>query len=205
MKENSDSLKIGGSPRDARLRVLKLTLLFEGALIVLALVLNWFMERSLWDMIGFDWFLLWAAPAAILPLLAVFYWTLDSSIRMLREVRESLGAILPSMFGASKTMDLLLVSILAGVGEELLFRGVFQTALTNMLGPFAGLILASVLFGLGHWITPGYALLAGLAGVFLGLLFQFTDNLLLPVLVHILYDFTALTYYMRRHRMDGDI
>ena len=52
----------------------------------------------------------------------------------------------------------------AGIGEELLFRGVVQALLERWLGPWIALGVASILFGLVHALTPTYALLAAFAG-----------------------------------------
>ncbi len=93
--------------------------------------------------------------------------------------------------------QLLVVALLAGVGEELLFRGLIQTALTTYVAPVAALVLASVVFGVLHWLTPAYAVIASVLGAWLGFLFVYTDNLLVPILMHTLYDFFAFVYYLR--------
>ena len=53
------------------------------------------------------------------------------------------------------------------------------------------------LFGLMHFITPTYAVLATLMGAYLGLVWQWTGNLLAVVLMHALYDFLVLLYLLR--------
>jgi membrane protease YdiL (CAAX protease family) len=72
--------------------------------------------------------------------------------------------------------------------------------LAGWLGPWAALALVSVLFGLVHPITPAYAVLATLAGAYLGWAYLASGNLLVPVLAHALYDFTALVYLLRGPR-----
>ncbi len=76
------------------------------------------------------------------------------------------------------------ISIAAGVGEEILFRGVLQ--------PRLGLVFTSVLFGILHPFTLVYAVLAGFLGAYLGWLQLKTGNLAVPVVVHALYDLAAL-------------
>lgn len=94
-----------------------------------------------------------------------------------------------------------LISLAAGFGEEMLFRGLLQTALADLLpgiwGAAFALLVASALFGVCHWITTSYAVLAGLMGVYLGALLLITDNLLTPVATHAVYDFVALIYLIR--------
>ena len=69
-----------------------------------------------------------------------------------------------------------------------------------MSGPLPGLFAASILFGLAHLVTPTYAFLAGLVGLYLGWLYLASSNLLVPVTVHSVYDFVALTFLIRQHR-----
>jgi membrane protease YdiL (CAAX protease family) len=79
----------------------------------------------------------------------------------------------------------------------MLFRGVIQEVLTAWLNPWIGLILASLLFGLMHPITPFYIVLAAGMGAFLGWIFIATGNLLPAIITHGLYDFLALAYLTR--------
>ena len=90
-----------------------------------------------------------------------------------------------------------LVSLSVGVSEEMLFRGVFQAALTNWLGVPLGLGLASVLFGLLHPISVPYMVMAAFLGLYLGTVWIVSGNLLTVIVVHTLYDFAALSYLIR--------
>ena len=68
----------------------------------------------------------------------------------------------------------------------------------NAAQELRGLLAASVLFGLAHPITPAYAVLAAMIGVYLGWLWlAFDKNLLVPITAHALYDFLALIYLVR--------
>ena len=60
-----------------------------------------------------------------------------------------------------------------------------------------GLLAAALLFGLLHSITPAYAILAGLVGLYLGGLWLACGNLLTPIVAHGTYDFLALVYLVR--------
>ena len=84
-------------------------------------------------------------------------------------------------------------SSVPGFAEELLFRGVIQARW--------GLFPASILFGVLHFATPAYALLATVVGLYIGLLHQFFQSLLIPIQLHALYDCAALLYLRYRvHR-----
>ena len=87
---------------------------------------------------------------------------------------------------------------MAGLGEELLFRGFIQRGLENWGSLTAGLVISSVLFGLAHAMTKAYLLLGILAGFFFGGIYVMTGNLLIPMITHAVYDFVALLYYLRK-------
>jgi len=83
----------------------------------------------------------------------------------------------------------------AGIGEEWLFRGVFQHALADKFGSSSiSLAVSGLVFGLLHAVTPVYALLAGAASVFFGYLYIITDNLAVPMITHAVYDVFALMW-----------
>jgi membrane protease YdiL (CAAX protease family) len=141
----------------------------------------------------------WSAPdaawgaAGILPMLAAFF----AAPGLRQIVIDLLGRLL----SLCRWYDLLLLSALAGLGEELLFRGVLQPWM-GRLHPLAGLIGANVLFGLMHAVSPGYALLATAFGFYLSWLVDGPGepNLLRPIVAHGLYDFVALLLIVREYR-----
>jgi membrane protease YdiL (CAAX protease family) len=98
--------------------------------------------------------------------------------------------------------DLLILAALAGVSEELLFRGVIQPWVESAWGLVAGLVVSNILFGLVHAVTPLYAVLAAAVGIYLGLSLDYGGdrNLLTPVIIHGFYDFLAFIALMRVYR-----
>jgi uncharacterized protein len=87
--------------------------------------------------------------------------------------------------------------LLAGLGEELLFRGVLQPVLARWLGVAGGLVVSNVLFGLLHPLIWTYIVLSFLLGLYLGALGLWSGNLLVVIVAHGLYDFLALCYLVR--------
>ncbi len=181
----------------------RLAVLFEGSLIVLAWVLGWFLGFPPFERFDLRWGALVWGVVATAPLLLGMRWCADTRwkplSRLMREVEEK---IVP-LFSTCAVSELVLISVVAGVGEELLFRGVIQTTLSEWFGPWGGLLAASVVFGLGHMVTPAYAALAGLIGLYLGTLSMVFGNLLLVVVVHSLYDFVALVYLVKRQKREN--
>ncbi|HET9464564.1 MAG TPA: CPBP family intramembrane glutamic endopeptidase [Gemmatimonadales bacterium] len=137
---------------------------------------------------------------AAVPLLLGLRWIVTTRLGSIRHlvglVTDELGPVLVSRSIA----ELVLIASLAGVAEETLFRGVVQVGLTRVFPDGVALALASAAFGLAHFVTPAYALLAAAAGLYLGALYMQHGNLLVPVVAHSLYDLVALLYLIRRYR-----
>ncbi|HEX5963550.1 MAG TPA: CPBP family intramembrane glutamic endopeptidase [Gemmatimonadales bacterium] len=137
--------------------------------------------------------------AAAFPLLLGLRWALTTRVSSVRRlvslVEEQLGPVLLPRSPA----ELAFLAILAGLAEEILFRGVLQAGLALLLPAGVALVIASLLFGLAHFVTPTYAVLAAVAGLYLGTVFLLQGNLLVPIVAHAVYDFVALTYLVRRY------
>lgn len=88
----------------------------------------------------------------------------------------------------------LALGCVAGVGEEMLFRGVLQYELTSRLGQGIAIVLSSIIFGALHAVTPLYAILAGLASVYFGAIYIWSSNLAVPITAHAVYDLLALLF-----------
>jgi membrane protease YdiL (CAAX protease family) len=177
--------------------VLALAAGFEGCLFVLALLLGWWLELP--PLAHWEWDPIAAivGMAAVLPLL-VFYWLgMRWPLGPLRRIKHFLEEFVRSFFRPLTPLDLALIALLAGLGEEALFRAVVQEYLARWLGPWPGLLLASGLFGLAHCVTLTYALVAALVGLYLGGLWLLTGNLLSVVLTHAVYDFVVLVLLCR--------
>lgn len=144
------------------------------------------------DVRGLAWGVLATAPL-LLGLLVCTRIRSGPPARLLELVRERIRPL----FAGCSAGDLALIALSAGIGEELLFRGLIQPGLAVWLPAWAALAITSVLFGLAHFVTLTYSLLAGLIGLYLGALLLVSDNLLAPVLVHALYDLAALHLLIR--------
>ena len=91
----------------------------------------------------------------------------------------------------------LAVSLLAGVSEEITWRGVQSTLVASLVGsPGLGVVISAVMFGAAHltqgWKSAGIIVLFALG---FQVLVWAGGSLYLPMLVHTAYDVTAgLTY-----------
>src|SRR5262245_12355209 len=85
------------------------------------------------------------------------------------------------------------VSFLAGIGEEITWRGVQAALLGALTGSFwIAALLSAVSFGMGH-IIQGWRSAAIIAGIAIGfhLLVWLAGSLYVAMAVHVLYDLTA--------------
>ena len=85
-------------------------------------------------------------------------------------------------------ISLILIGLLPGIFEEVCFRSGMQNILTRWFkGPWAAIILTSVIFSLIHLSYYGFLVRFGL-GVILGLIFYYTRSVWLSVIFHFLYN-----------------
>ncbi len=78
-----------------------------------------------------------------------------------------------------------LIGVVPGISEELLFRGYMQSRLIQRFGVLGGIIGSSILFGLAH-IMPPVILLATIIGVYLGYVAWKCDSIWPTIAAHIL-------------------
>lgn len=137
------------------------------------------------------------AAAATLPLVVYAYWVLRTRVPFFARLRDTALEIVEPMFRGCSTIDFAVIAVMAGIGEEILFRGLLQASLGQVVDPWIAVALVGVLFGLVHAVTLGYAVVAALLGAYIGALFLVTDNLFVPIAVHALFDFVALVLFAR--------
>jgi uncharacterized protein len=170
-------------------RILRIVVLGEGILLALACI--WAGYAGLPLEFG-DWAagVLWGVGAALLlaGVNLMFFrarrnrWPGDS-------LRHVCRVIVRPLFEHVNGAQIAMVSVLAGIAEELLFRGVLQW--------FVGLPAASLIFGavhVGGRSFIGYGAWAACIGALFGGLMVMTGGLLAPIVAHAVYDALALAY-----------
>jgi membrane protease YdiL (CAAX protease family) len=178
---------------------------FEGGLAILAVVVGLLVGHS--PLTGIQWSrealpanglaVLWGALAA-LPMLVGLLLLDQLPLRPFVRLQRYMRRLVAPLFSEATIVELALISLIAGIGEELLFRGLIQDGLAVWIsgptGVCIGLAVGSALFGLAHALTRTYAVLAAVVGLYLGVLLLLTGNVLAPVTAHAVYDFAALVY-----------
>jgi hypothetical protein len=89
-------------------------------------------------------------------------------------------------------LNLVLVAVFAGVGEELLFRGVLQRLFIKLFkNPWAGILVAAFIFSAIHIQFYGF-IPRFILGILLGLLYWYSGSLWPAIIAHFVYDAFAV-------------
>lgn len=149
---------------------------------------------------------------AALPLLGVVQLLEHLPLKPIKELRKLTEEKLLKLMKEMRAVDLAGISICAGVGEELLFRGWLFMALAGPASEWTPALLilpvigSSIAFGFAHPVSPAYIVVTGLIGVYMAILLIVTGNLLVPIAAHAFYDFLQLilaTREMRKQEAGG--
>ncbi len=121
---------------------------------------------------------------------ALSAWAIEQRIPALRRIEQLLLASLD--IRAMRWHHVVLFSVLAGVPEELLFRGALQ--------PMLGVLGAALVFGALHGITLSYFLYASTAGLLLGVLRVWRGGLWASIAAHTAIDAVMFALLVRAWR-----
>ena len=180
----------------------------EGGLAILAILGGWLFGIDVVDQLRFGetstveiakvltfGFIGMLPMVGLLCLIETWPW------RPFQEMRKFSRETLTPMFSGIPIAGLFVISLAAGFGEELLFRGLLQAAASQWLPIPLAIIIAGALFGMLHYLSATYAVLATLMGCYLGFLFVGAGNIWVPIISHASYDFVALLYLTRQSQI----
>jgi membrane protease YdiL (CAAX protease family) len=175
---------------------------FEASLIIVALILGEIADINPIAQLYFSETAVLVGLLGTVPLFMLFLSMQYLPQKSLVIIKDLLMKTLAPSLQQRHWTDLLLLATIAGISEELLFRGVIQPWITVSWGLTAGLWVSNIIFGLVHAITPMYALLVTLVGVYLSLSMTVggENNLLIPIIIHSLYDFLAFIALIRMYK-----
>ncbi|MBL7864827.1 MAG: CPBP family intramembrane metalloprotease [Cyclobacteriaceae bacterium] len=105
---------------------------------------------------------------------------------MEKQAESIIKAVTGNMTPGSFALAFVVISLIAGLGEELVFRGLIQTELQRALGnPHVGIWLAAAFFSAFHLQIFGF-FPRMLIGALVGYLYFWSGNLWYPVIAHML-------------------
>ena len=183
---------------------LKTACLFEGGLAVVAVVIGNLVSIQPFEHLHWSGTAISYGLLGTIPLLLVFSLGYRMPHEGLQRIRRMLLDMMGPLLVACSTGELLVLALLAGLGEEALFRGLAQPWAEQHWGVTGGLLVSNVLFGLAHAVTPLYAVMAALTGAWLGVMLDAGGerNLLTPIVVHAFYDFLAFLMLAAAYRAE---
>jgi uncharacterized protein len=179
---------------DASSRLLPLAVVGEGGLALVGGV--WLFAAGHPVRIGATWTALAAGIAVAIALSLVQWWVQRAApaVGPVQAMRELQRTIFEPLCAPLSAAEMVAISALAGIGEEILFRGAVQASF--------GWPIASIAFGACHlglsrrgWVLGLWATLAGtaLAGLAIA-----TDGLFAPIVAHAGYDLAAFMWIRRQ-------
>jgi uncharacterized protein len=176
----------------------RIAALFEASLAALAILLGWIAGVRPASLVP-DARSALVGVVATLPLIGFYLVATRLKLRPFVRIHDLLLNTLGLPLSRCHWHELVLLALLAGVCEELLFRGVLQPWFAR-LGEPVGWIGASLLFGVAHAVTPTYLLLATGIGAYLSGVQELGGRTAAPALTHALYDWFAFVQIAREYR-----
>ena len=173
------------------------TVQIEGGLAVLAILIAYFAEIPLLAMLIFEPKAFLFGFLGIVPAVLFCWLVYKLPTKAVVFTRQFMRSIYFDFVRHCSVLQLLLVAIMSGIGEELFFRGVLQTTIAQWCGGGThglvwGILITSALFGLVHPINKLYVALCFIIGVYLGLIFAVSgNNLTAPIILHAGYNFVV--------------
>jgi uncharacterized protein len=110
-------------------------------------------------------------------------------VKMQEQLRQLFAAIPKTAFNTA--LLFFAGAILAPIVEEILFRGLLQSALAKKLPIWAAIGISALLFGAVHFDLYALPVLA-LMGVIFGILYHLTGSLRVTILAHLINNSAAL-------------
>jgi len=141
---------------------------------------------------GWQWVAIGVGVFAILA--QVIYLAMVSrNADKLTQIKEQMGELsnlAPQTPTENRWFDM--VSITAGVCEEILYRGLLLATLVSLVGTWPAVAISSLIFGLGH-AYQGVSGIAktGLIGLVLALLTVFSGSLFIAIVLHAVIDLAS--------------
>ncbi|MDX1456377.1 MAG: CPBP family intramembrane glutamic endopeptidase [Marinobacter sp.] len=181
---------------------LKLALVIELVTFVVAVVGLSFVDVTVtWKGSGIAGALAYGLMGALLSLVAILGLT-RSQTPVGKGLRDIFGSLYPFFRGFSWP-QIVITALAAGFCEELFFRGFLQGWLEGISTPAMAVLVTSVVFGLLHYASFTYFVIATGIGLSLGLVYWLSESLLLVITWHGVYDLVAIAALAKYPRWLG--
>lgn len=121
------------------------------------------------------------------------------------DATETLTKLLKMEGPTDLMINLMLIGILPGIGEELLFRGIIQKEIYQKWNkPHLAIWSTAILFSAFHFQVVGF-LPKMMIGAVLGYAYYYSGSLILPMIVHTINNgFATVSYYMAGEDIEAE-
>ena len=141
---------------------------------------------------GWQWVAIGVGVFAILAQV-IYLASVSRNADALAKIKEQMGELsilAPQTRTEIRLFDM--VSITAGVCEEILYRGLLLATLVSLVGTWPAVAITSLIFGLGHAYQGISGIVkTGLIGLVLALLTVFSGSLFIAIVLHAVVDLTS--------------
>lgn len=193
---------------DARVKFYKGVLKFHWPLTI-GLLGWWLLSGNSLESIGLvpvadgrQWVAIGVGAVAILAQV-VYLATVSRNADKLTAIKEQLGEmsnLAPQTPTENRLFDM--VSITAGVCEEILYRGLLLSTMVSLVGTWPAVAITSFIFGLGHMYQGISGITkTGLVGLVLAWLTVSSGSLFIAIVLHAVVDLTSGRVMGRAQRM----
>ncbi|MDR1484254.1 MAG: CPBP family intramembrane metalloprotease [Planctomycetaceae bacterium] len=187
-------------------------IIFEGGLGIVAIILGYLFGVDFFRGMFLNERVIVAIIVLTLPLLGCYFFCRVLPFESFRAIDRLIGEIFQKYMSQLSVRQLAIISIAAGLGEELFFRALLQSGISEALINWTKnateirteiwsdfcmvmiLIFVSLLFGLAHAATKMYFFLAFLVSIYFGVILIVSGNIFIPIAIHAIYDFCILTF-----------
>ena len=185
-------------PHMSRGRFLSLAAWIQGGVVFFAFLIGWTIDLDPWSLAHWDPRGFLFGLLFVVPMLGMYHFSPGLRKLAIQSLGESLSLC--------RWYDLVVLAALAGVGEELLFRGVIYGGLSR-IDPWFALITSNVAFGMLHALSRNYFLMTTAIGFAMHFLANATGqrNLLAPMVAHGVYDFLAFYLLIREWKKPSPV
>lgn len=176
----------------------------EGGLALLAFVIGYFIQFSPVRTLKWSFRDVFLGLAATFPMLLLYVFLDRLHVAAFRKIRRLVQFFVETFFRKCSTFQIILICALAGIGEELFFRGILHDAVAHGIGGIQGVVIGVLIsaffFGIAHMVTPTYGIIAFFISIYFSLLLIFSDNILIPIIAHGVYDYCVIHYILERRQ-----
>lgn len=179
-----------------------MVLVSQLSIVLSGVVLLWAMDISLPEPAIGSFAAICSGTLLALATFVIFFWLYRFGGKFAQTLLDDIRRV-SGLFRRCGWWHIACIATLAGIGEELLFRGFLQGWLGSYMAFFWAILLSSIVFGLLHYLSHAYFISTVLMSIAFGIGYYLSNSLLMVMVWHSVYDFIALAVIIKFPSMLG--